>query len=76
MKVSCYELQESSLASTRCTNKGGLFALLDREREILEYLRIIITIGDILDFDVFLSWKKSGSGGVSLNNWSVIKYLP
>jgi hypothetical protein len=76
MEISCDELHESSLSPSGSTDESSLFSLLEGEREILEYLGLVVAIGDILDFDGRILWGESGTRIITLHNGSIIYCIP
>jgi hypothetical protein len=76
MEISCNELHERSLPSSTGSDKCCLLSSLDGEGEVIEYLGFIVAVGDILNFDVFGSFRKSRTRIVSLHNWTIIEHFP
>jgi hypothetical protein len=76
MEISCDELHESRLTSSTSSDKCCLLSSLDREGEVIEDLRFIVSIGDIIYFDIFGFFKESRTRVVSFDFWGLIKNIP
>ena len=76
MEISCDELHESRLPSSTRTDECGLLSSLDREREIIEYFRIIVAVRDIFYLYILRRYRESGSSTITTHRRKVIKSSP
>ena len=76
MEISCDQFHECCLSSSTRSDESGLLSSQDSEREIIEYFGIVISIGNILDENIFLLWREGRSGVVSCDGSECIERLP
>lgn len=67
MEISCDELHQRCLPSSACPDESGLFSLLDRDGEAIEYFGFVIAVGDIVYGDGFILNSKSISRFIALD---------